>query len=165
MQIQPISSSFSFLFRSFSGTILIYLKINGYLCSFKRKKVLRLVIYMSAMLLMLLATTTANEQENTTWQEAMPHEYTAHCTLIQQETTERTIDHLYNEHLILPVYATGEVPGYHPHHSKPKCLHHADRSKWHDTHGAFTNGLLHHRSTIHQHAIDYYIYTLEHILI
>ena len=131
----------------------------------KGKKVLRLVIYMSAMLLMWLATTMANEQENTTWQEAMPHEYTAHCTLIQQETTERTIDHLYNEHLILPVYATGEVPGYHPHHSKPKCLHHADRSKWHDTLAIFINELLHHRSTIHQHAIDYYIYTLEHILI
>ena len=131
----------------------------------KGKKVLRLVVYMSTMLLMLLATMTANEQENTTWQEAMPHEYVAHCSLIQQETTERTIDHLYIEHLIIPAYVTGEVPGYHPHHSKPKCLHHADRSKWHDTHAAFTNGLLHHRSTIHQHAIDYYIYTLEHILI
>ena len=86
----------------------------------KGKKVLRLVIYMSAMFLMLLATTTANEQENTTWQEAMPHEYVAHCSLIQQETTERTFDHLYIEHLIIPAYVTGEVPGYHPHHSKPK---------------------------------------------
>ena len=131
----------------------------------KGKKVLRLVIYMSAMFLMLLATTTANEQGNTTWQEAMPHEYVAHCSLIQQENTERPIDHLYIEHFIIPAYVISEVPGYHPHHSKPKCLHHADRSKWHDTHTASINGLLHHRSIIHQHAIDYYIYTLEHILI
>ena len=131
----------------------------------KGKKVLRLVIYMSAMLLMLIAITTANKQENTTWQEAMPHEYVAHATLIQQETTERTIDHLYNEHLILPVYATGEVPGYHPHHSKPKCLHQAYRDKWHDIRASFISGFASHRSPIHQHAIDYYIYTLEHILI
>ena len=131
----------------------------------KGKKVLRLVIYMSAMLLMLLAKTTANEQENTTWQEAMPHQIVAHCTLNEQLTTERTIAHLYNEHLIIPVYITNEIPGYHPHHSKPKCLHHADRAKWHDARADFTSGLSHHRSTIHQHAIDYYIYTLEHILI
>ena len=131
----------------------------------KGKKVLRLVIYMSAMLLMLIAITTANKQENTTWQEAMPHEYVAHATLIQQETTKRTIAHLHIEHLISPAYVIGEVPGYHPHHSKPKCLHHADRSKWHDTRAAFTNRLAFHRSTVHQHAIDYYIYTLEHILI
>ena len=104
----------------------------------KGKKVLRLVIYMSAMLLMLIAITTANKQENTTWQEAMPHEYVAHATLIQQETTKRTIDHLHIEHLISPAYVTGE---------------------------AFTNRLAFHRSTVHQHAIDYYIYTLEHILI
>ena len=120
---------------------------------------------MSAMFLMFLATTTANKQENTTWQEAMPHEHITQYTLIQQQTTERAVNYLYNEHFTMPVYVTGEVPGYHPHNSKPKCLHHADRSKWHDTHASFTNELLRHRSIIHQHAIDYYIYTLEHILI
>ena len=120
---------------------------------------------MSAMLLMLIAITTANKQENTTWQEAMPHEYVAHATLIQQATTERTIDHLYIEHLISPAYVTGEVPGYHPHHSKPKCLHQAYRDKWHDIRASFISGFTNHHSPIHQDAIDYYIYTLEHILI
>ena len=120
---------------------------------------------MGMMLLMLVTTIATNEQENTTWQKAMPHQIVAHCTLNEQLTTERTIAHLYNEHLIIPVYITNEIPGYHPYHSKPKCLHHADRAKWHDTHAAFINGLLLHHSPIHYHAIDYYIYTLEHILI
>ena len=131
----------------------------------KGKKVLRLVIYMSAMLLMLLVTTTANEQENTTWQEAMPHQHVAHCTLNEQLATERTTNHLLNEHLVVPAYITVEVPGYHPHHSKPKCLHQAARTKWNDTRASFISGFANHHSPIHQHAIDYYIYTLEHILI
>ena len=131
----------------------------------KGMKVLRLVMYMSVMLLTLLVTTTENEQENTTWQEAMPHQHVTHCTLNEQLTTERTINHVYNEHLTIPVYITSEVPGYHPHHSKPKCLHQAERAKWHVIQISFISGFASHRSPIHQHAIDYYIYTLEHILI
>lgn len=114
---------------------------------------------------MALVTMMASKQKDTTWQEAVPHEYTLHYSLTEKPASERTFADLCHEQLAIPANITGEVPGYHPHHSKPKCLHHADRSKWHDTRAAFTNRLAFHRSTVHQHAIDYYIYTLEHILI
>lgn len=37
-RISPFHRDFHLYFRCLSGTIPTYLKINGYLCSFKRKK-------------------------------------------------------------------------------------------------------------------------------
>lgn len=117
------------------------------------------------MLLLMLATTMADRQETTEPQEATPQMRVACYTDAEQSDAARTIAHLFAERLAIPVYVTGDLPGYHPTHSKPKCLHQAYRDKWHDIRASFISGFASHRSPIHQHAIDYYIYTLEHILI
>ena len=125
----------------------------------------RLVKYICSILLVVLAMTLADKQENTTWQEAMPQEHTSHYISAEQPVAERTIAHLYNERIAMPIHAAGEIPGYHPHHSKPKCLQTADRLNRHSSYLMLGNGFEHHPSPVYYHVIDYYIYTLEHILI
>ena len=124
----------------------------------------RLVKYIGAILLMALVTMMASKQKDTTWQEAVPHEYTLHYSLTEKPASERTFADLCHEQLAIPANITGEVPGYQPYHSKPKCLHSIDRAKRHDTCSVFMSILAQYRSPIHHHVIDYYIYTLEHIL-
>lgn len=121
--------------------------------------------YICSVLLIVLAMTLADKQENTTWQESMPHNNISHYICAEQPAAERTIEHLFNERIAMPIYAAGEVPGYHPHHSKPKCLHSADRPNRHSSYRILGNGFEHHQSPVYHHVIDYYIYTLEHILI
>lgn len=131
----------------------------------KRKKVQRLVQLICSTLLLVLATSMANKQEVTELPQAMPQVRVSCYTNAKQSTAERTMAHLYSERLATPIYTTGELPGYHPTHSKHKCLQnilHPDRSS---TLRANADGSFHHRSPIYHHVIDYYIYTLEHILI
>ena len=125
----------------------------------------RLVNYICSTLLIVLASMQINKQEDTTWQEAMPKEHATFCISAGEPTTTRTIAHLYNECIAMPIQTIGEVPGYHPHHSKPKCLHNTDRNHRYNCQTTIADGFAHHRSPIHHHVIDYYIYTLEHILI
>ena len=125
----------------------------------------RLVKYICSVLLMVLAMNLANKQENTTWQEAMPQEHTSHYISAEQPVAERTIAHLFNERIAMPIHAAGEIPSYHPHHSKPKCLQTADRLNRHSSCRMLGNGFEYHPSPVYYHVIDYYIYTLEHILI
>lgn len=104
-------------------------------------------------------------QETTTWQEAVPQNPISHYIHAEQPTAERTLAHLYDERIVLPIHTIGEVPGYHPHHSKSKSLHTAEQSNRRSTQAIFISNLAHHSTPIHHHVIDYYIYTLEHILI
>ena len=125
----------------------------------------RLVKYICSVLLAVLALTMADNQGYTTWQEAMPQGNALQCFQAEQPAAERTINHLFNERIAMPIHAAGEIPGYHPHHSKPKCLQTADRLNRFNSSVRIINGVAHHRSPIHHNVIDYYIYTLEHILI
>ena len=117
------------------------------------------------MLLLMLATTIANRQENTESQEVIPQMRVSCYTDAEQSAAARTIDHLFDEYLAIPIYVTGELPGYHSTHSKPKCLQGNQRSGYNTLHPHESTGLHPHRTPIHHHVIDYYIYTLEHILI
>ena len=56
-----------------------------------------------------------------------------------------------------------ELPGYHPHHSKPKCLHTTDPLKHRISSFADIQSSVH--LNTHIHTKDYYVFTLEHILI
>lgn len=107
---------------------------------------------------------TAN-QKNTTWQEVMPQEYISQIISAEQPTTEQTIAHLFDEQIAMPIHISGEVPGYHSHYLNSKCLHTASRLNRNTSHLFLNNGFEHHHSPIYNHVIDYYIYTLKHILI
>ena len=84
----------------------------------------------------------------------------------EQSAAEKTITHLFAEGVAVPVSVAGELPGYHPSHSKSKCLHTAHRPDRYGTSSSAENiGEVHLHIPTPHHAIDYYIYTLEHILI
>jgi len=117
------------------------------------------------MLLLMLATTmAANRQETTEPQEAMPKMHISCYTDAEQSAAKRTMAHLFAERLAVPTYATGELPGYHPTHSKHKCLQGNLRTGY-NPHLHEDISLHSQRTPIYHHVIDYYIYTLEHILI
>ena len=117
------------------------------------------------MLLLMLATTIANRQENTESQETIPQMRVSCYTDTEQSAAARTMAHLFDEYLAIPIYVTGELPGYHPTHSKPKCLQGNQRSGYNNPPTHNDTGLHTQRIPIYHHVIDYYIYTLEHILI
>lgn len=131
---------------------------------FQKKKVQKLVRLICSMLLLVLATTMTDRQETTELPQAMPQVCCSHYTDAGQSTTERTLAHLYNERWAMPVYATGEFPGYHPTHSKHKSLQVAHRPDYQCTLRTHL-GAHPHKTPVHHHVIDYYIYTLEHIFI
>ena len=116
------------------------------------------------MLLMAFVTMWTNKQENTGPHEAMPQICHICYLRAEQPAAERTIAHLYAEQIAVPIYASGEISGYHPHHSKPKCLHTTHKQNRFGTQ-ALADKSVHPSVPIHHHVIDYYIYTLEHILI
>lgn len=117
------------------------------------------------MLLLMLATTIANRQENTELQEVIPQMRVSCYTDAEQSAAARTMAHLFDEYLAIPIYVTGELPGYHPTHSKPKCLQGNQRSGYNNPPTHDDTRLHTQRTPIYHHVIDYYIYTLEHILI
>ena len=127
----------------------------------------RLVKLISSILLMFIVMLWMNQQGEAEPQEAMSQvRHISSVIRSEQSSTERTMVHLYAEQLAIPVPVAGEVPGYHPSHSKPKCLHTAQRANRYGL-SASTEaiGSPHHRTPTPNHVIDYYIYTLEHILI
>ena len=117
------------------------------------------------MLLLMLATTIADRQENTESQEVIPQMRVSCYTDAEQSAAARTMAHLFDEYLAIPIYVTGELPGYHPTHSKPKCLQGNLRTGHNSSHLHEGTDFHLHRTPIYHHVIDYYIYTLEHILI
>ncbi|MBO5250930.1 MAG: hypothetical protein J6B31_02905 [Bacteroidaceae bacterium] len=119
----------------------------------------------SILLLLVFATTSATKQDDTTRQESMPKQIVAHCISAKQPVAERTISHLFDERIVLPIRAVSELPGFHPGSSKFKCLHTPECPSYRSTHLFFTNISELHLSPFPFHVIDYYIYTLEHILI
>ena len=131
----------------------------------KRKKVQRLVKFICSMLLLMLATTMAERQETTEPQEAMPKMHISCYTDAKQSATERTMAHLFAERLAVPAYAMGELPGYLPTYPKPKCLQGNLRMGYNTSHLHEGTSIHSQQTPIFHHVIDYYIYTLEHILL
>ena len=129
----------------------------------KKEKVKRLVKYISLLFLLVLSNMQTGLQEEPILNEPMPQEQQIYTFVTERPFTERTIAHLYSEQIAIPVLTAGELPGYHPHHSKPKCLHtHLQKNRY--AISSDNQHILHH-SPCFYHVIDYYIYTLEHILI
>ena len=123
----------------------------------------RLVKYISLLFLLVLSIMQTGLQEEPVSNEPIPQEQRIHAFVTERPFAERTITHLYSEQIAIPVLATGELPGYHPHHSKPKCLHINLQKNRHSI--SSDNQYTLHHSPFFYHVIDYYIYTLEHILI
>jgi hypothetical protein len=123
----------------------------------------RLVKYISLLFLLVLSIIQTGLQEEPVSNEPMPQEQRIYAFVTERPFAERTITHLYSEQIAVPVLTAGELPGYHPHHSKPKCLHtHLQKNRY--AISSDNQHILHH-SPCFYHVIDYYIYTLEHILI
>ena len=117
------------------------------------------------MFLMVCVLSWVNKQEETVSQEVMPNEPHICIVSAEEPLDNCTKPNLYAECLVMPIYATSELPGYHPHHSKPKCLHTADSLKRRISSLADIRSSVHLNSFLHIHAKDYYVFTLEHILI
>ena len=116
------------------------------------------------MLLMVCVLSSVNKQEKTVSQEVMPkNSYTYFISSAEQSTSNSTKSNLNTECWIMPICAIGELPGYHPHHSKPKCLHTTDPLKHRISSFADIQSSVH--LNTHIHTKDYYVFTLEHILI
>ena len=129
----------------------------------KKEKVKRLVKYISLLFLLVLSIMQTGLQEEPILNEPMPQEQQIYTFVTERPFTERTIAHLYSEQIGIPVLTAGELPGYHPHHSKPKCLHtHLQKNRY--AISSDNQHILHH-SPCFYHVKYYYIYTLEHILI
>ena len=131
----------------------------------KRKMVLGLVKYISLILLMVFSTMWTDQLEYTEPQEAMPQLCHICYFRSEQPIAEKTITHLFSEQIAVPANALGESLGYHPHHSKPKCLYMNNRQHRYNALATSLDAPLRFSAPIHCHVIDYYIYTLEHILI
>lgn len=117
------------------------------------------------MLLFLFVAMMTDKQEVVEPQNAMPQMRVSCYVDAEQATTARTLEHLYTERLAMPVCVTGELPGYHPTHSKPKCLQSTHRANSNSSFRSEIVSYFPHRMILHSHVIDYYIYTLEHIII
>ena len=117
------------------------------------------------MFLMVCVLSWVNKQEETVSQEVMPNDSHICIVSAEQPSDNCAKPNLYAGCLIMPIYATSELPGYHPHHSKPKCLHTADLLKRRIASFADILSSVHQNNPLHIHAKDYYVFTLEHILI
>ena len=124
----------------------------------KKEKVKRLVKYISLLFLLVLSIMQTGLQEEPILNEPMPQEQQIYTFVTERPFTERTIAHLYSEQIAIPVLTAGELPGYHPHHSKPKCLHtHLQKNRY--AISSDNQHILHHSPCFFL-VIDYYIYTL-----
>ena len=121
--------------------------------------------YIGLILLMVFVKTWPDKQEITETHEAMPQTRCI-CTLqSEQSITERAIAHLFAEQIAIPYYISGEIPGYHPQHSKSTRVQTSNKHNRYGTQSILSDKSIHSSASIHYHVIDYYIYTLEHILI
>ncbi len=122
-----------------------------------------IVKHIGMLFLLALSMIWIGQQEESVLQEVIPQEHRI-CTIVpERPITERAIGHLSAEQIAIPMLSVGEIPGYHPHHSKPKCLH-TNIPKNRYAISSDKQNIIHHTPNCH-HVIDYYIYTLEHILI
>ena len=129
----------------------------------QKEKVKGLVKNIGLLFLLVLSIVWIGPKEKSGLQEVMPQEYRT-CTFVsEQPITEKSIDHLSTEQMAIPVLTAGEVPGYHPQPSKTKCIHTHIQKNRHSI-SLDKQRIIHHTPCFH-HIIDYYIYTLEHILI
>ena len=121
--------------------------------------------YIGLIFLMVFAKTWIDKQEITEAQEAIPQ--TQHMCFLQSEQpiTQRTIAHLYSEQIAISIYALGEIPGYQSQSSKHTSSHTVNRMNRHRMQIVPLEESIHSSAFIRHHVIDYYIYTLEHILI
>ncbi len=121
--------------------------------------------YIGLIFLMVFAKTWIDKQEITEAPEAIPQ--AQHMCYLQSghPITQRTLAHLYTEQIAIPVYALGEIPGFQPQQSKPTSSHTANKMNRNGMQTVPLDESTHSCAFIHHHVIDYYIYTLEHILI
>ena len=118
------------------------------------------------MLLMVCVLSSVNKQEKTVSKAVMPKSsHTYFISSAEQSSSNSTKSNLNAECWIMPICAIGELPGYHPYHSKPKCLHTADSLKRRISSLADIRSSVHLNTHLYIHTKDYYVFTLEHILI
>ena len=80
----------------------------------------------------------------------------------EQPFSEKPLNHLFSENIAIPVQIAGELPSFHHQQSKSKHILTTNRPNRINLHTAEVGHSTFNR---YHHMIDYYIYTLEHILI
>lgn len=116
-------------------------------------------------LLLLVAMAWTTEQKSTEQPETLPQGNVACYIHAEKAAAERTIAHLFAERLATPIYVTGEFSESNQYSSKSKSLPTSERLNRCKPHPDDIYHIPHHQQATCFHVIDYYIYTLEHILI
>ena len=113
---------------------------------------------------MVLSIAWTSHREVTKLQNEMQQEEHV-CSVIRSEylTTQKTIAHLYTEQVAIPFSAVIELSGQHLFSSKSKSMQTNIQNNRHVR--ALDYSTLYNHNPMPYHVIDYYIYTLEHILI
>lgn len=125
-----------------------------------------LVKYICCMILMACALGWAKPQEEkATPHGAMPFGVYTECIQAEEPAAAKTMAHLYDERTAVPVQAVFKGPRTYTNCFKPKCLctttgSHCIDFRTYEVYDASHFSLQH-----YFYPIDYYIYTLEHILI
>ena len=116
------------------------------------------------MLLMVLSIAWTSHREVTELQNEIQQEEQV-CSVIRSEypTTEKAIAHHYAEQVAIPFSAVIELSGQHLYSSKSKSMQTNIQNNRHVRTLGYST--LYNHTPIPYHVIDYYIYTLEHILI
>ena len=149
--------------------MLLHSKINGYLCTFLKKREIRmsaLLKHSGSMLICLCVfLLSAQKTEGTELKNVVPQRECSDCIRADQSAMDKTMAHLYAERSATPVQAPVQWSTHMGKSNKYKCLYGIVPSTLSDIRPMGSSSFLSPPHWSVPHAIDYYIYTLEHILI
>lgn len=125
-----------------------------------------LVKYICYMILMVCALGWAKPQEEkATPHRAMPFGEYTECIQAEEPAAAKTMAHLYDERTAIPVQAAPKGARTSVHSFKPKCMGTTTGSHQPDIKTYEASNTPQFLQQPHFYTIDYYIYTLGHILI
>lgn len=149
--------------------MLLHSKINGYLCTFLKKREIRMSALLkhswSMLICLCVLLLSAQKTKETELQNVVPQKQCSDCIRADQSAMDKTMAHLYAERSAIPVQALVQWSTHMGKSNKYKCLYGIVPSTLAGIRPMDYSSFLSPPHWSVPHAIDYYIYTLEHILI
>lgn len=128
----------------------------------KKEGMSALIKNICSILLLVCAFTLANRQDDANLPEIRSQESCSECIRAQIPAASETIEHLYIGQVATPIHALFKSASSS---NKFKGMLSSEAPGRLDAHFTHTHGFLHLPPQHCLHAIDYYIYTLERIII
>lgn len=129
----------------------------------KKEGMSALIKNICSILLLVCAFTLANRQDYANLPEIRTQESYSECIRAQIPAASKTIEHLYIGQVATPIHAL--IKSTSSSSNKLKGILSSEVPGRLDAHFTHTHGFLHLPPQHCLHAIDYYIYTLERIII